>query len=440
MQVAADHRPSLRRLLCGLTIILPTGCLLAAAPALAQLRGHGGPVRALAVSADGKRLVSGSFDTTAIAWSLESGTAQKVLRFHEGAVNAAAFLKDGRMATSGEDARIAIWRPGRDKPDLVLTGHSGPVVGLAVSPDGTLLASAAWDGTARLWPLAGGAPRVLEGHKQNVNGIAFTPDGRAVVTAGYDLTLRIWPLRGGGAPAVIKLPSPLNAVAVAPDGELIATGADGKVYFLSPEGTMRGAVQAGPVPNIALALSSDGKLLAASSIRGAIAVIDRKARTLERTLVGPGLPAWAAAFLPDGHTLLTGGADRLIRRWDALSGEAVGGVAMGGPEDPLAPYAGDPGAEVFRACIACHTLKASEGPRAGPTLEGIFGRRIATLPGYNFSESLKKLDIVWTPETLSKLFEVGPASYTPGTKMPEQKVGAKDRAALVQFLQKATKP
>jgi cytochrome c len=90
--------------------------------------------------------------------------------------------------------------------------------------------------------------------------------------------------------------------------------------------------------------------------------------------------------------------------------------------------------------VACHTLKADDRPRAGPTLAGIFGRRIATQPGYDFSPALKKLDIVWTPETLSKLFEIGPAAYTPGTKMPEQKVGANDRAALVRFLQKATRP
>ncbi len=62
------------------------------------------------------------------------------------------------------------------------------------------------------------------------------------------------------------------------------------------------------------------------------------------------------------------------------------------------------------------------------------------MPGYNFSEPLKKLDIVWTPETVSKLFEVGPAAYTPGTKMPEQLIGSpEDRNALVQFLARATK-
>ncbi len=107
--------------------------------------------------------------------------------------------------------------------------------------------------------------------------------------------------------------------------------------------------------------------------------------------------------------------------------------------DPLAAYAGDRGAEIFRACVACHTLGADQANRAGPTLAGIFGRRIATAPGYHFSEALKRLDIVWTPETVARLFEVGPAAYTPGTKMPEQRIGSEaDRAALVKFLERAT--
>ncbi|MGB8575950.1 MAG: c-type cytochrome, partial [Pseudolabrys sp.] len=153
----------------------------------------------------------------------------------------------------------------------------------------------------------------------------------------------------------------------------------------------------------------------------------------------PGLPVWSVAFFPDSRTLLTGGADRMIRRWDASSGEPIGAAVLGAPEDPLAAYAGDHGAEVFRACIACHTLSSDEGNKAGPTLSGIFGRRIATLPGYNFSPALKKLDIVWTPETVSKLFEIGPAQYTPGTKMPEQTIGSvDDRKALVEFLAKVT--
>jgi len=413
--------------------------LAAPAPAHAQLRGHGGPVRAVAVSEDGTIALSGSFDSSAIRWSLARNAAEQVLRFHDDAVNAVALLKDGRAVTAGADGRIAIWSNGKTQPDRVLQGHTAPIVALAVSPDGATLASAGWDQTVRLWPLAGGAPRVLEGHTQNVNGVAFTPDGKAVVSAAYDLTLRIWPL-DGGVPTVVTLPSPLSAVVVAADGEIVAAGANGAVYFLDAAGAQKGEVQASPTPVISLAASPDGTLVAAAGIRGSVAVIERKDRKLARTLVGPGLPVWSVAFLPDGRTMITGGADRMVRRWDAITGDHIGAVALASPEDPLAAYVGDPGAEVYRACVACHTLWPDEGNRAGPTLAGIFGRRIASLPGYNFSDALKKLDIVWTPETLAKLFEVGPAEYTPGTKMPEQRIGsAEDRKALTDFLAKATR-
>ncbi len=151
---------------------------IGATSAFAQLRGHGGPVRALAISPDGLNAISGSFDSTAIRWSLAHNAAEQVLRFHSDAVNAVAWLKDGRTATAGADGRIAIWSSGKAEPDAVLEGHTAPIVALAASPDGTTLASASWDHTVRLWPLAGGAPRVLAEHTQNVNGVAFAADGR----------------------------------------------------------------------------------------------------------------------------------------------------------------------------------------------------------------------------------------------------------------------
>jgi cytochrome c len=418
-----------------LLVIVPLGM----SAAFAQLRGHGGPVRALAISSDGQTAVTGSFDSTAIRWSLTRNAAEQVLRFHADAVNAVVLLGDGRAATAGADGRIAIWTPGNAAPDAVLEGHTAPIAALALSPDGATLASASWDQTVRLWPLVGGVPRVLEGHTQNVNGVAFAPDGRTLVSVSYDQSVRIWPLSGPSTPTVVAMPGPLNAVAVGGDGEITAGGADGKLYFLNGSGARAGEIAAGPRPLISIAISPDGALVAAAGIGGSVAVIDRKGRDLARTLVGPGLPVWSVAFLPDSRTLLTGGADNVIRRWDAVTGDPVDPILLETAGDPLAAYAGDHGADVFRACVACHTLGAEQANRAGPTLAGIFGRRIATLPGYHFSEALKHLDIVWTPETVSRLFEIGPSAYTPGTKMPEQRIGSEqDRAALVKFLERAT--
>lgn len=418
-------------------VTLLCAALLMAAPAAAELRGHGGPVRGLSVSPDGKAVISGSFDTSAILWDLDDASAQQVLRLHEGSVNAVLALGDGRFATAGEDGRIAFWRKGEAEPVTVDREHDGPIVALALSPDGEAIASASWDRTARLLTTDGKPIKTFEGHQDNVNGVAFAPDG-SLVTAGYDATIRIWP-RDGGSARVVTLPTPLNAVAVAQDGEIVAAGADGIVRIVGEGGELRAEIETQRLPVIALALSPEGARIAAASIRGSVTIIDRERRESIVTLVGPGLPVWSLAYAPDGETLFTGGSDRIVRRWDADTGEHIGPVVMTAPEDFTADLEGSRGAEVFRACAACHTLTADGGNRAGPTLYRIFGRRIATVPDYDFSPALREMDIVWTPETVSELFEIGPTLYTPGTKMPEQRItDPADRAALMEFLRQAT--
>lgn len=422
----------LRRLAAAALILFST-----AAGAM-ELRGHGGPVRAIAVAPGGSAAITGSFDTRAIVWSLESGTAQKVLRFHTNEVNAVATLPDGRFATAGADARIAIWEPGQPLPVQVLEGHAAPVTSIAVSPDGSTLASASWDRTVRLWPLSGGSAHVLEGHDGNVNAVTFMGDG-TLVSAGYDNNVVFWPRGAGETPVHVVLPTPLNSLVSLPDDHLAVGGADGKVRVLDRHGTIRSEVQIARMPVIALAASPDGKLLAAAGVKGPVVVLDAERLAPLDDLDSPGEPVWSLAFTPDGKTLLTGGSDGVVRQWDAKTGAHLGTIAEG-ETDPLAEFAGDPGAKAFRSCIACHTLDPKDGNRAGPTLHGLFGRRIASVPGYPYSPALRDMDIVWTPETVSELFEVGPNTYTPGTKMPEQTISdAETRAALIHFLQRETK-
>ena len=50
-------------------------------------------------------------------------------------------------------------------------------------------------------------------------------------------------------------------------------------------------------------------------------------------------------------------------------------------------------------------------------------------------------DIVWTEDTVSKLFELGPEVFTPGSKMPLQKMtDPEQRAALIAYLKVTTAP
>lgn len=403
-----------------------------------ELRGHGGPVRAVAVSRDGTRAMTGSFDQSAILWQLEKGSAEAVLRFHQGAVNAVIALPDGGFATGGEDGRIAIWKEAGPVPLRVFDAHRAPVAGLALSSDGRAIASASWDETVRLTPLDGTAAIERTGHKGPVNGVAFLPDG-SLVSAGYDATLRIWPTDGTVSRNIV-LSAPLNGVAVLPGGDMAVAAADGHLRLVTQAGSVADEIVIGPTPLIALALSADGRSLAVGGLQGQVAVLDTATRTIRATLTGPGLPVWSLAFHPNGREILTGGADRLVRRWNAVTGEHMGAVQPVRGPDVLGGLEGERGAQVFRACAACHTVTPDGGNRAGPTLHGVFGRRIAKAPGFNYSAALTGMDIVWNRETIAKLFEIGPNAYTPGTKMPEQTISsADDRKALVDWLEKVTR-
>jgi cytochrome c len=425
--------PSHLRPLAGLALIITA--LFACGVQAQDLRGHGGPVRAIAVSADGGAIVTGGFDESVIRWDAANGAAVAVLRGHEGSVNAAVILPGGRIASAGQDGRILLWGD-QPAPLRILEGHGAPVASLAISPDGRRIASASWDQTVRLWPLDGGAPRLLEGHAGNVNAVAFTPDGR-VVSAGYDGALRVWP--ESGAPLIASLGIPLSALAVAGDGEILTGSVDGKIRFFSSAAAQVGEIDSGGKPVVALGITRDGERVAAGTIDGRILLVERRARRIVTELTGAGSPLWSVAFLPDGSQILSGSGDRAVRRWDGVTGAPLSKDFALARDDIPAALKDERGAQVFKACAACHTVTPNGGPRAGPPLHGLFGRRIATAPGYNYSAALKTLDIVWTPETVSKLFEIGPAAYTPGTKMPEQIVSAPDRRALIDFLMKATK-
>jgi cytochrome c len=97
------------------------------------------------------------------------------------------------------------------------------------------------------------------------------------------------------------------------------------------------------------------------------------------------------------------------------------------------------GRELFRKCVVCHTVVPGGANRAGPRLWGVFGRRAGSVADFNYSAALRDSDIVWTEETIGRLFEIGPERLTPGSKMPLQRMAdPRDRAELLGYLKQVT--
>lgn len=87
----------------------------------------------------------------------------------------------------------------------------------------------------------------------------------------------------------------------------------------------------------------------------------------------------------------------------------------------------------FRKCAACHKLDGSNG--VGPHLDGVFGRPIASVEGFSYSEALAGLDANWDPDHLYAFLQ-NPKGYAPGTAMAFAGLPkSEDRANLIAYLQ-----
>lgn len=85
-----------------------------------------------------------------------------------------------------------------------------------------------------------------------------------------------------------------------------------------------------------------------------------------------------------------------------------------------------------RICSSCHTLGTEI--RVGPPLKGVIGRKIASVPGFDYSDDMKKDHGSWTPEKL-KSYVMGPMQMYPDGRMVIEPLNAEDAAAVAAFLQ-----
>ena len=98
-----------------------------------------------------------------------------------------------------------------------------------------------------------------------------------------------------------------------------------------------------------------------------------------------------------------------------------------------APGALDGAALFKQQCSICHTVKANEPPRQGPTLAGVYDRKAGSLPGFHYSAGFAKADFIWDDAHLDA-YLTNPQAAIPGSVMAYRQPKEPVRQAIISFL------
>ncbi|MGD8499221.1 MAG: protein kinase [Phycisphaerales bacterium] len=333
----------------------------------------------IALSPDGKRIVSGSITTSDVAiWDITSRTKIRTLKGHK-LVAVGIFSPDGKRIVSGSfDKTLKVWNAANGDEIMTLTGHEGKIHSVAISPDGKRIISGSYDKTVKVWDASTGQElRTLSGHKDIVICVAFSPNGREIASGSFDKTVKLWDAATGEQLKNFQMDDQkVIAVDYSPDGKSIVIGCgQGMIKILDVETGEGAVVTTGQGWDKSLvtsvAFSPDGKLIASGSYDQTVRVWDALTGEEVKTFVGHTSQVLNVAFTPDGKRIVSGAIVDGIRIWDASTDKES--TILVGHQGPVRHLVFSTDGQRLVSASEDGTIKVWDVPRA---------RQVRTLSGH----------------------------------------------------------
>jgi WD40 repeat protein/serine/threonine protein kinase len=334
------------------------------------LKRNRAPITCVAVNADGTLAATAGTDGMVNLWDVKDGRASKEFQAHMAAIWCMAFSHDGKtLATGSEDKTAKLWDVAKEKELFKSPDHAGAVRSISFSADDTKLATVTPGDVVHLWDVAKGSalPALPEavGKALTAN---FAPAGSALAIGCEAGNVKLWDVDGGKEQATLAAP-PQGPFAFAAKGALLAVAQGDTVQLWDVAAkNMKATLPAAPRARaVCMATDRDGSRLAVGDDQGGVRVFDpvtlrEQIGATERWTSGtflafsptdkllaasttdslgraweadtgkerPLLPAQAAmnaaAFSPDGQSLLVAAEDASVRVWDVANNRETAGL------------------------------------------------------------------------------------------------------------------
>jgi WD40 repeat protein len=269
-----------------------------------EFRGHNGVVPSVSFTDDDRYVVTAGWDRTVRLWPVTSGDP-RVLAGHSDRVMAARSVL-GAIASAGRDGKLITWSD--DGTGTVAWQDTDGYMRMDVH--GSSVAVAGGTGSVLEWDAVARTSREVMKHERQVDYVKYSADGRFLVTA--DLGGRVKVLqRTSETVEDVSIPSPITGIVVAPDGRMMAIGSEDGVLSIFSLSTPIRLVSAHEAQVKRMAISADGRYLAAICLDGLVRVWDVVDTSIQAYRI-PDDPPMGIAFIGTSPSVAASTSSALI--------------------------------------------------------------------------------------------------------------------------------